>query len=759
LPLRPATPRLLPTRLLLLLGCFFSSSSSSFRAAAAAAAAAGGGGAQPTPLFVYGAGSTFRIGDTEWDGLSVSSAERALPAGCACVESGVEAGCKFDCTCECDLVAGQCDPNCCCDADCTALEIAEFGKTHSFCRDTATAVLSVNKCMSTASVLEVNPSYGIRLAESSVADGTAGFLCVVKDNNPTKGEFYSSVITPQSDKVLEANGVAPEFAFRPTPLATLTSTSQLVLVPGDRLQAAFPSDADLSKDGLAAFGGYLPLPTAGLSGHCDLQNYVKFQHPVIDNRCTRKLVVASTGLADACTRGFAHTSLVGDGKELYVLKQYAAAADVTAPVPSTGTSKYVAVEVGTFQKRDAATGQLLDVDPGAVAWNASTSKCSNALLSVHYRVTYTPYDATADASAAESEGDAVDAGSGGVVAKVVANIVVGDLVAADAPSGAKVLSAEQEFLVDFVTGASNLSSTASSAEATRARSGNPGYEVGRPVLSGTLVSNNAQGVQVSKSAIQQTRDGLRMPFFADPSGDCVLATEAYGKVGGGDDPEGEPILFGHDVLRSCVRRGLTSANVKAMCEADPTTLSAGSMSTYGTYMNTTALAGARIGVYGNADYTNTATSEWLELKVSAPSGAGRFSSDQLVCGGGGLVTSMDFEFLVAKSGAYLNPQSKIIAARVVFGTEDVQFVANSKDATATMDLVLTSSVTFVYLGDEALEEYVPPAPPLLPEIPYDIFYPFLLSAGVSSVASGVSFAVLAVAAAVSVSVGVAGQVC
>merc|ERR1711916_75805 len=164
--------------------------------------------------------------------------------------------------------------------------------------------------------------------------------------------------------------------------------------------------------------------------------------------------------------------------------------------------------------------------------------------------------------------------------------------------------------------------------------------------------------------------------------------------------------------------------------------------------NTSSLEGVRIGVYGNANYTNTATSEWLELKVSPPSGAGRFSTDQLQCGGGGLVTSMDFEFLVANAGAHLNPQPKIIAARVVFGTEDVQFVASSNDKTgATMDLVLTSSVTFVDLADEALEEYVPPAPPLLPEIPYDIFYPFLLSAGFSSIASSVSNAVLCLAAA------------
>merc|ERR1711871_1307293 len=94
------------------------------------------------------------------------------------------------------------------------------------------------------------------------------------------------------------------------------------------------------------------------------------------------------------------------------------------------------------------------------------------------------------------------------------------------PSGAEVMSAQQEFLVDFITDTANLSTSAKSTTVTRARSGNPGYEQGRPVLSGTLISNNAEGVEVSKSAIEQARDGLRMPFFADASGDCVLSTEA-----------------------------------------------------------------------------------------------------------------------------------------------------------------------------------------------------------------------------------------
>ena len=90
---------------------------------------------------------------------------------------------------------------------------------------------------------------------------------------------------------------------------------------------------------------------------------------------------------------------------------------------------------------------------------------------------------------------------------------------------------------------------------------------------------------------------------------------------------------------------------------------------------------------------------------------------------------MNIEILYANAGAYLNPQPKIVAARVSFGREDINFISNGSPATESMNLVLSTSVTFVHLGDEALEEYVPPAPPLLPEIPYDIFYPFLLSDG------------------------------
>ncbi len=675
-----------------------------------------------TGSYVVGDGDVFTIDDAKWDALAVTDAARSLPAGCSCVESK-DTGCKFDCTCTCDLTPGQCDANCCCDGDCNAAQVAQFQAAYSFCQESATKVLSVSKCLSTASVAEVNPSYGLRTYDPD--DGISGFLCVVKDNNPTKGNFYTAVATPQSDAVLDASGVAPLHSFKPVPLATLTSSTQTAFVPGDRLQATYAASGGVDATGLAAFGGYLPLPTAGIDGRCSTHNGVRFQTPVTENRCARTAVESTVTLSDACTQQFSWTPYMG-ANVLFVRKAYASS--ITVGVPSS--AEYVPVEVGTIHVRDPSTGALTAAGSlPATAWDGTT--CTNAVRSLHYQVTYSQLQA--------ASGDTAE--SGGQVTRVVANVVLEPLTASGTGTS-QSLSSEQEFLVDFLR--------AGGSNETRSRSGNPGYEMGRPVLAGSLVNNNAEGTETPKSAIAQVKDGLRVPFFADRAGACLKGTAAALD----DQPAGQQVLFGHDLLVTCLLRGVTRADLKSMCEKDPDTVvaSAGARdTTYGAYLNATAMP-PRIGVFGNANYTNTDTSEWLEFQVNAPSGAGTFDTSTLICGGGGLVTSIDLEFLVAKSGAYLNPQSKIVAARASFGREDVQFVAETSDAggTDTMDLVLATTVTFVNLGDEALEEYVPPAPPLLPEIPYDIFYPFLLSAAPAPAAVAPAVAFLAAAVAVAV---------
>lgn len=655
-----------------------------------------------TGTYVYPDGQVFPLSTADWSTVPETHAPRGLPAGCSCVETK-SATCKFDCTCTCNLTPNQCDANCCCDTDCTAAEVALFKSSNSYCKDTTATILSVSKCMSTDTVLEVNPSYGLR--EYNPADGLDGFLCVTKDNNPTKGNFYTAVTTPQSDTVLDSSNVKRTFSFLKTRV-TADAYTQVGYVAGNRIQAVFPN-ADVSKTGYAAFGGFMSLPTAGLDGKCSSHNTMRFASPVTKNKCMQVSAVGNEAtMAAACTSAFGFQHLVGNGNDLYMAKIFST--DLKVGVAGN-TDSYVPVTVGTTQFKSLEYGTVSSTSLSASNsnWDDTTDTCMNALVSIHYRVTYVPRTST--------EVDGKDTFSGGTIESITANLVVGNLTSSGTGNGQQ-LTLQQDYVVDFIE---------KDLQEPRSRSGNPGYIAGLPVLAGRPVSNGATGVETAKNAIQQIKDGLRIPFYADERGRCQPdSSKQLDEI----SPAGEQVLFRHETMQSCTVP-MTVAALKSACEQDPDTVTKNDVSTYGIYLNASGLP-TRIGVYGNANYTNTDLSEWLEIKINKPVGQGTFSDSVMECTT--LVTSMNIELLYANAGAYLNPQPKIVAARVSFGREDIKFIANANptgQTSATMDVVLTTSVTFVHLANEALEEYVPPAPPLLPEIPYDIFYPFLLSDG------------------------------
>ena len=670
--------------------------------------------------YVFSDGASYKVNADDWSGVPAEHVARKIPDGCKCVESGTTTGCKFDCTCTCNLTPNQCDANCCCDTDCTAAEILLFKGSNSFCRDTTTTILSVSKCVSTDTVLEINPSYGLRDV-STEGNALDGFLCVTKDNNPTKGNFYTAITTPQDEKILDSSNVKRSYSFLKT-RSTTDSYEQDGYVSGNRLQAAFPA-ADASKKGYAAFGGFMPLPTAGVDGKCSTQNPMLFQNVVTDNQCMRTTPLGdSTFMKTSCETMFGYGSFVGDGDDLYVAKKFSMS--LAAGIVSD-TDSYVPVTVGSVTYKNIATGAYLYnhvmssyVNPskdGNTFWDAHTQTCTNALVSIHYRVTYMPRTTVAGV-----DGKA-DTFTGGDIESVIANLVVGNLTTSGTGTS-QYLSLQQEYLVDYIK---------SGVTRPRSRSGMPGYIDGRPVLAGNLVANGATGVDTPKEAIEQMVDGLRIPFYSNEQGDCIADIE---KQFDEQNPRGELVNFRHELIKTC-SLSVTQARLKAMCENDPSTVTKTDLdSTYGVYLNASGIP-KKIGVYGNANYTNVDTSEWLDLKVNTPVGTGTFDGNKLVCQT--LITSMNLEFLYANAGAYMNPQPKIVAARVSFGREDVKFIADSNPTTSTkeMILVLTTSVSFVHLVNEALEEYVPPAPPLLPEIPYDIFYPFLLSGAQRSVAN------------------------
>lgn len=123
----------------------------------------------------------------------------------------------------------------------------------------------------------------------------------------------------------------------------------------------------------------------------------------------------------------------------------------------------------------------------------------------------------------------------------------------------------------------------------RPKSGNPGYLLGRPVLSGALKSKDiltGLSTVTTVSAIAQDTRGLTMlPKAA--SGLCSTSST---------DPV-HSVLFGHDAKFSCYL-SLTQAQLAALC---PTGLSAyfGNVST-------------SLGIWGNSDFQNV--NQWITVE-------------------------------------------------------------------------------------------------------------------------------------------------
>jgi len=69
---------------------------------------------------------------------------------------------------------------------------------------------------------------------------------------------------------------------------------------------------------------------------------------------------------------------------------------------------------------------------------------------------------------------------------------------------------------------------------------------------------------------------------------------------------------------------------------------------------------------------------------------------------------------------------KIVAVQAQVTTSDVTFRVPYSDNTTTMAVPLTVTASFITTNAQTLQGYRPPPPPVLFQIPYDVFYPFYM---------------------------------
>lgn len=248
--------------------------------------------------------------------------------------------------------------------------------------------------------------------------------------------------------------------------------------------------------------------------------------------------------------------------------------------------------------------------------------------------------------------------------------------------------------------------------------------------------------------------GLCIPYPSIPAG-----TSGGQPLYANDPATQVPVTFGEDAVVGCSLR-LTYSEFSSLCQGSPTSLlqylgissvdptgtsngGPGLLSTFGLRLTPT-----HIGTIGSADPLKS----WHWLPLTAPATTPAAASWDAASGTcTGIVSGIQLQFLTAPTGQVGSPQMHIVAARYSYVTDtwrwnrppggsQIASTANTQGSSvsattgfvgdATQVVALRSTVTWVSMQGD-IQGFVPPAPPVVPPLPSDLFYPFLTSSSAS----------------------------
>lgn len=209
----------------------------------------------------------------------------------------------------------------------------------------------------------------------------------------------------------------------------------------------------------------------------------------------------------------------------------------------------------------------------------------------------------------------------------------------------------------------------------RLRSGNPGYQQGKPLLAAQLNSSSGEG------------------FYQ------------YLQVFPGSS-KSRMIRFGEDSYQAIRTAGITVSNRTEWC------------SNWHRFVLESFwgrdFVDLRLGAFGNAELNET--SLWLPIEMQT----------DLVCLGSTVHAKL--VILYAKSGTYDQPQNKLcgVGLQIRSDRENPYYCQES----TTCSLFLSQTVSFV-MADSPTYMILPQPPRWKIQLPHDFFYPFLLSSATS----------------------------
>lgn len=453
----------------------------------------------------------------------------------------------------------------------------------------------------------------------------------------------------------------------------------------------------------------------------------------------------TSGVAVAGTPGWVK---VGLGAVLKASLPGAGGVTTLVPAGPSGTSSNPTAALAALAVSPRSTSYATLLGGGV-----TPCSCKSAVTAVTYRVVVSQAAAS--------------------IVSVTADVTIADIQSSDADVCAGGVSLPFAVSVAFVADPSSLPTAgalSAAANSLRAdeRSGNPGYFADAPVLAGVLLSSSgaapaAAGASDMLAVARAVPDTHLVPFAAAANatgvGTGLMGLSLRGPSAAGacvplTDPTTDPatdtaravgVGFGQDLAFGCALdlAAVTGSSASASAYSALATLCSGAAAASHGYtlpslgLGTVDVAGYpgytssatgfqrlplnAIGMFGNADSSKA----WEWVTVSTPSAPSPPTWDAASGTCYGVVTGFDLELVTATVGEARNPQSKIVAARVKYATENLRVPVGLPGAAAgATKFHLRTTVTWTPL--EAVKaDYVPPIPPVVPPLPADLFYPFV----------------------------------
>ncbi|OWF46746.1 Tectonic-3 [Mizuhopecten yessoensis] len=613
--------------------------------------------------------------------------------------------------CPCDLTANACDVRCCCDPDCTSNDIGAF----SSCIPTSVNV-DDRMCVQSELLLLDNTQYTKEYTQD-------GLFCIYFDNNAERNYYTNPDLV--SDTATFENYL---YRFADTNYQPGAIDKTLYADEYKSGEPVFVVYQNLAR-------GYLGVPKAVGSTFCSDSNPAAFLEDE-SSECVRNIYTldATTCVDTAQWKASSYFSGIKVVTTPYLFNWIVNQTGVTnpavtTPAPTTAapvtttdinattadsntttptvvtTTPTVVTTVDLYNNTytvpitvDSVTcqdvnGQALTCPSGSTpdpTFNASTSICSNIVLGVEYILDY----------GTDMPGFLIETQQ--VVTSARVRLTLGNINLASLP-------VTQRYSSKF-EGASETN--------VSAKSGNPGYLVGKPVRAG--IRFNIAGN--SSFAISESSYDLTL-VKSTGSGDCATGSANRLQVNFGEDVRtGCQIRFNYDnVTEYCT--AIEQQIINALEGLDGIIYEPGNRS---------------VAIFGNSD--PLVTGDWVPIIRNAPTAAQVVTSiNGPTCS---VTTGMHVQIIYANIGALSNPQRKILGAQ--FNYEEPQPVTfrcigvfcSPGSSALTQSVEISQSVTFIDVSQPSTG-YVGEPPIFLAKLPYDFFYPFLQSAGQRTVSSSV----------------------